>query len=144
MIIDFIRHAESIFNKNPNDTTPNCGLTLKGIQQSKQLSGNYDCIYISPLKRAKQTLYYSKLRNQYIIETDLLREVKRDPCDFFKHEPVDKENYEDVIIRAKKANTFIRDNNYSKIAVISHWEIIWYMTNYELDLNNTERISLYQ
>ena len=140
-MISYIRHAESTFNENPNDNTPDCGLTQKGIEQAKNLCGQYDCIFISPLKRAKDTLKLSRIECDNVIETGLLREVRRDPCDFLEHEIQIVETIDEVIERAKKANEFIHKNKLSNnIAVLAHWEIIWYMTDYEIDLENAETI----
>ena len=136
--ISYIRHAESLFNKDPNDNTPNCGLTSKGIEQAKNLVGQYDCVFISPLKRAKETLKWSRIECENVIETDILREVRRDPCDFLENEIQIMETIDEVIERAKKATLLINRSKFSKVAVLAHWEIIWYMTNYEIDLENSE------
>ena len=59
--IVFIRHAESEYNRDGIwDGRADCNLTEKGIETAKELgkslNNNFDVIYCSPLKRARQTL----------------------------------------------------------------------------------------
>ena len=59
--IVFIRHAESEYNRDGIWAgRVDCSLTEKGIESAKKLGNtienNFDAIYCSPLKRAKQTL----------------------------------------------------------------------------------------
>lgn len=49
-------------------------LTDNGINQAKKLSGHYDLIVISPLRRAKETLQYSSITYNNIIINDNFRE----------------------------------------------------------------------
>lgn len=57
----FIRHAETVLNKSGIFCgRTDCDVTLEGLRQAKNLlkdnEKNFDFIYISPLKRTKQTL----------------------------------------------------------------------------------------
>ena len=56
--IVFIRHAESEYNRD--GIGADCNLTEKGIEDAKELgkslNNNFDVIYCSSLKRARQTL----------------------------------------------------------------------------------------
>lgn len=59
--IVFIRHAESEYNRDGIwDGRADCNLTEKGIETAKELgkslNNNFDVIYCSSLKRARQTL----------------------------------------------------------------------------------------
>ena len=59
--IVFIRHAESEYNRDGIwGGRADCNLTEKGIETAKELgkslNNNFDVIYCSPLKRARQTL----------------------------------------------------------------------------------------
>ena len=87
------------------------------LEQAKNLVGQYDCVFISPLKRAKETLKWSRIECENVIETDILREVRRDPCDFLENEIQIMETIDEVIERAKKANEFIdtKSVSYDKI-----------------------------
>ena len=57
-MLHFLRHAESVYNANQENKMFNCGLTDKGILQASQLTGDYDLVIVSPLKRTSDTLKY--------------------------------------------------------------------------------------
>lgn len=68
----FIRHGESYGNiGQPVIDSP---LTTTGIQQAKLLSGHFDCVIISPLKRAQETLEYSRITYDHLIINPNFRE----------------------------------------------------------------------
>ena len=55
----FTRHAESQGNVGSN--TIDSPLTPAGIEQAKLLSGHFDLVVVSPLRRAQETLHYSRI-----------------------------------------------------------------------------------
>jgi len=70
--LHFIRHGESYGNigKDMIDSP----LTDKGIEQAKLLNGHYDCVVVSPLRRAKETLHYSSITYDDVITNNNFRE----------------------------------------------------------------------
>ena len=68
----FTRHAESLGNVGHDIVDPY--LTKTGQEQASQLSGHYDCVIISPLRRCIETLHYSQLTYDHIHITHHFRE----------------------------------------------------------------------
>ena len=85
MRVDFLRHAESIFNRDLT-SEKDCALTDKGIQQASQVTGEYDIVICSIMKRACQTLENSQITYGRLLFTDLCREKKTTICDYLPHE----------------------------------------------------------
>lgn len=107
MEITFLRHAQSIFNRDKT-SEKDCDLTDVGIEQAKQLTGTYDIIVCSILKRAKQTLQYSELKSTKLYFTDLCREVRVDICDYLEGEDeTQKETEEEVQQRIRDFKEFL-------------------------------------
>lgn len=134
-VVTLIRHAQSKFNADKKHLARNCGLTKKGKSQARKLRGNFDIIFVSPLERSIQTLEYSQLNSLKIQKMNLIREFKRDPCDFFDEELSTKK--EDISDCLKRVNTFKKymtdlPNRYQKICVISHGDFLWHYTSYSL------------
>jgi phosphohistidine phosphatase SixA len=67
----FVRHAESYGNIGQGII--DSPLTEHGIIQASQLVGHFDCVVVSPLRRAKETLHYSKITYDNIIINDDFR-----------------------------------------------------------------------
>lgn len=71
-MIYFTRHAES--QSNVGISCVDAPLTATGITQARQLSGNFDCVIVSPLRRTLETLHYSQITYNKLIISDLVRE----------------------------------------------------------------------
>jgi broad specificity phosphatase PhoE len=126
MEVTFLRHAQSIFNRDLT-SKKDCELTDYGIEQAKQIKGNYDVILCSILKRAKQTLQYSELNSKQLHFTDLCREVRRDICDFLEEEDETKlETDQEVQKRIKLFKQFLKSKTKpgEKVLVICHRDFI--------------------
>jgi broad specificity phosphatase PhoE len=126
MEVTFLRHAQSIFNRDLT-SKKDCELTDYGIEQAKQIKGTYDIIICSILKRAKQTLQYSELNSKKLYFTDLCREVRRDICDFFEGEDESNlESDEELQKRMKLFKEFLRSktNPGERVLVICHRDFI--------------------
>lgn len=149
-VITFIRHGQSKFNVDRNYLVRNCGLTKKGKSQSKKIKGNFDIIFISPLKRCLQTFEYSQLNAPKIKKLNLIREHKQDPCDFFENEIFKKENLSDCLKRVNMLKKHINKlpKEYQKICFVSHADFIWHYRYqfgseiYGKYLDNTEIIHM--
>ena len=135
MPIYLLRHAESEFNVNRESKVKNCSITENGIEQCKKLKSDvkFDLVLCSTLKRTRQTLKYSNLDYDKVEYIELIREHKNNLCDFYEDE---EENYEDdrelkmrvdrIKKMLKKYNDKYNDKN---ILVVSHADIIWYLTS---------------
>jgi len=98
MIITFLRHAHSVWNEEVEDRVDehntdanpsrfiDCALSVRGQSQARSLSGHWRTILISPLRRAQQTLELSLLTYEQLIQCDLVREHRVDPCDWLQSE----------------------------------------------------------
>ncbi len=126
MKVSFLRHAESIFNRDLT-SEKDCALTEKGIEQAKQVTGNYDVVFCSIMKRACQTLDHSELTYGRLIFTDLCREKKTTICDYLPYEDetiVDTD--EQLEIQINKFIYFLKSqaSPYQTVLVVSHGDFI--------------------
>lgn len=124
LMITFIRHAPSTFNEH-GDLTPNCPITENGAKLAKNITGKYDLVICSTLKRARQTLDESGIIYSNILFTDLCREFRQgNTSDMFNGES-DMLSFETNDMMNKRIDEFkslLKDYNkkYQNIAVISH------------------------
>jgi broad specificity phosphatase PhoE len=126
MEVTFLRHAQSVFNRDLT-SEKNCELTPEGIEQAKKVTGTFDVIICSLLQRAKQTLEHSQLSCKKLYFTDLCREVRVDICDFFENEDEnEKETEEEVQNRITAFKQFLweRVTADMKVLVICHRDFI--------------------
>ena len=126
MEVTFLRHAQSIFNRDLT-SEKDCELSPYGIQQAEKLTGFYDVIFCSILKRAKQTLLHSQINSKQLHFTDLCREVRRDICDFLQGEDETQlETEKELQTRIKHFKEFVRSKTKpgEKILVICHRDFI--------------------
>ncbi len=126
MRVQFLRHAESIFNRDLI-SEKDCDLTEKGRQQASKVEGDYDIVICSTMKRACQTLDNSKLTYGRLIFTDLCREKKADICDFLPHEDeTEKETEEELEKRIQSFLYFIKSqvSPFQTVLVVSHGDFI--------------------
>lgn len=145
-----MRHATSIYNQTKADII-DCELSQDGIKQASQLTGHYDLVITSPLKRSIQTLEYSQITYNERKVLDLIREYKTDKCDFLEGELIIKESEEDLKKRLDIFKDFVDYIiiKYNTILIISHADFIWYFTSKEVDgerfgkwLDNCEYIEI--
>lgn len=63
-----------------------CGITKKGKKECKKISGNYDLIISSPMRRCLETLEFSNIEynKKDLIICDLFREIQIEICDFYQ------------------------------------------------------------
>ena len=62
MNITVMRHAQSTHNAS-GDNSWNVGLTEEGRLQAREVSGEYDLVICSTLRRAQQTLEFSSIKS---------------------------------------------------------------------------------
>jgi broad specificity phosphatase PhoE len=126
MKVDFLRHAESIFNRDLT-SEKDCSLTEKGFQQASQVEGDYDIVFCSIMKRTCQTLENSKIKYGRLIFTDLCREKKTTICDYLPHEDESIIDTDDQL--EQQITRFIyflksQASPYQSVLVVSHGDFI--------------------
>jgi broad specificity phosphatase PhoE len=126
MKVHFLRHAESIFNRDLI-SEKDCALTEKGVEQASQVGGQYDIVVCSIMKRTCQTLENSKLTYGRLIFTDLCREKKTTICDYLPHEDeslVDTD--EQLEQQIERFTYFLKSqvSRYNNVLVVSHGDFI--------------------
>lgn len=126
MKVQFLRHAESIFNRDLI-SEKDCDLTEKGVEQASALNGEYDIVVCSTMKRTRLTLEHSRIKYGNLIFTDLCRENRQDICDFLPHEDETvKETKEQLEYRIQSFTYFLKSqvSPYNNVLVISHGDFI--------------------
>jgi|SRR6185437_1332200 len=93
----FTRHAESLANTGIRNV--DAPLSNTGIEQAKKLSGYFDYIISSPLRRCKETLHYSTIDYKRLIFDENFRERVFDQSDRLLFEPTDLIETDDVFWR---------------------------------------------
>ncbi len=131
--ITLIRHAESLANAGVRHVK-NGGLTQKGIEQAKELSMPmpFDILYVSPMRRCKETLQHSRLEANRMVTLPELREYKGDACDFFEDEPVQRESEATFKARVAHVKLRLRYDNSEHIGLLGHADFFWEFTNVQL------------
>ena len=121
--ITLIRHAQSLYNANPQLTQDivDCGLSEEGIKQANQLNLTVDLLIVSPLKRAIETCKQSKIRTTSIIVSPLFVEYNYGNSIIYgDNQHFAAEIPGDVINRAKTAISYIKSQPQQNIGIISH------------------------
>ena len=70
--VDILRHGESEGNVGINKPDP--ALTERGRSQAGQVTGEWDLVVLSPLRRAQETLTYSGIKYRWMVTCELCRE----------------------------------------------------------------------
>jgi broad specificity phosphatase PhoE len=127
MKVSFLRHAESIFNANLT-SEKDCDLTEKGKEQASNVSGTYDVVFCSIMKRTCKTLDHSQVEYGRLIFTDLCREKKTTICDYLPHEDetvIDTD--EQLELQIQKFTYFLKSqvSPHHNVLVVSHGDFIY-------------------
>jgi broad specificity phosphatase PhoE len=127
MKVTFLRHAQSIFNRDFT-SEKDCCLSEQGVQDAKEITGTYDIIICSTMKRAKETLQHSQLSSKKLYFTDLCREYKLDICDFLEDEDhTQKESHEELEKRMRLFKQYLHEKVEpgKSVLVICHRDFIY-------------------
>lgn len=144
------RHAYSEHNAGTSNDRDN-KLHADGIKQCNYLTGNYDLVICSTLRRTKQTLQYSNIEYKNLLLSEDIREVKDgNPDNYLIYEEIKKESNDEYIIRLKRFNSMVVDmlKIYDSICVITHGCVLQKLTGYwfknaywmDYDLDGWKRI----
>ena len=131
MKIAFLRHAQSLYNQY-NTSDKNCDLSEIGKKQAQDLSGSYDIVICSIMKRAKRTLELSKIHYNTLIFSELCREYKSTIGDFLEHEDYELELIETFGKRLNKFKEYLKENFETKnVLVICHGDFIYCLNGFK-------------
>ena len=94
--IDLLWHAQSNFNIGIHELDSD--ITEFGKHQSSNISGDYDLVICSNLKRTLSTLLHSKIKCNKLVISELCREIKGGSiCDYLENEDMNqKETSNDI------------------------------------------------
>jgi broad specificity phosphatase PhoE len=135
-MLRLLRHAESTYDRW-NDNSRDVPLTDQGKRTASQLSGSYDLVICSTLKRSRQTLDYSKIIYGNILYTDLCREVlSGHASNLYNGETPHTETENDLANRIKQFSQIVTSSivKYPKILVISHEGFIYKLSSYKINM----------
>ena len=146
MSITLLRHASSTFNEG-NQTEKDCGLSETGKLQAESISGHYDIVIVSVMRRARETLEYSNITYDRLIESALFREKMDSICDYLEDESEGyKESHNTAIFRANTARGYLKiiqsENPEANILVVSHAFFMTYLLRESRMIYNVEHIQL--
>ncbi len=130
-----IRHAQSTFNAF-GDKGKDVPITDKGREVAKLLTGHYDLVICSTLKRTRETLDASSITYKNIMFTDLCREfLDGNPVNLYNGEENWEETLEQLDERIKKFKVLAKEMEvkHGKVAVITHSSFLTRMTGYRFD-----------
>lgn len=120
-----LRHAISVFNET-GVSDKDCGLSAAGKEQAKLLTGQYDVVVCSIMKRCRETFAESNIVGDNIFYTEICRELKKDICDYLEGEDESVPETEEQLMRRvanfKDYLCAIYANR--KILVISHGDFL--------------------
>ena len=121
-MIRFIRHAQCTNNVDGNNDRDS-PLTELGISQANQLSGEFDLVICSTLRRTRQTLDNSSIKYSQIMFTDLCREIMDGGGhNYYNNEVIKAETEEEYKERLSKFKKLLSEKlqTNQRIVVISH------------------------
>lgn len=126
-MLTLVRHGESEHNKY-GVSGRDCGLTALGKDQAREIHGHYELVICSTLRRCRETLAFSRISYDNVIYTDLCREHRTDPCDFFTTEDLGLESEDALLDRIKDFKSFLAEVSVNRktICVISHADFLFY------------------
>ena len=128
--LTLIRHGQSTFNAWGSQER-DCPLTETGAVSCKNISGAYDLVICSPLRRAQQTLVKSMLSYSEVLFTELCREIKAgNPTDYYIDEKLENETPEQIQTRITAFKDLVKElqKKHEKIAIISHSTFLWHFS----------------
>ena len=111
--IYFIRHGQSVANVGPDDLYDS-RLTSIGICQAQEVSGHFDLVLCSPLRRTMETLHYSKITYKELIVEHSLREIAQSIGSLLlfekRHEPFQEESLDNFWKRSQQFHNILENH----------------------------------
>ena len=147
-IVYFVRHGQSLDNASTVFQSPDSPLTEKGREQAQKIADrvariSFDALIVSPFKRARETAdVITKVTGKEAQYSDLFRERTKptsvngksyddeEASTLWKEwnkslytpgmRVADGENFDDIVLRADKALSFLKDRAEESIVVVTH------------------------
>lgn len=139
--LTLIRHGECYIDNQWN-TEFNPGLIPKGRRTASEITGHYDHVIISPMKRTLETFDFSRISGNHVQVNSLFREVRLNKVDFMEQETLDFEHPKDFLQRIQKAKDYLVSLNVSNVAVVTHAGFIRQFLNTDKHINYGEKITI--
>lgn len=120
--IYFTRHAQS--TENIGLSMIDSPLTDEGRKQATKLTGNFDIVIVSPLRRCQETLHYSQIKYNRLIVNNNFREriFSETNCLMFEYEH--EESDEIFFGRTRKfqdeLEAICKENPNAQILLVGH------------------------
>jgi broad specificity phosphatase PhoE len=139
MKVTCLRHATSIFNET-GVSDKDCGLSESGKAQARKLSGQYNVIICSMMKRCRETMYESAIFGDNVFNNWNCREWKKDICDFVGDEDESvAETEEELTARVNVFKEYVLNfANRGSVLIISHGDFLQRFTGSATSLKNAE------
>ena len=139
--IYLLRHAQSEFNASAspdrNHKFRDADLSPLGEKQASNVTGEFDLVILSPMRRARRTLELSQIKYKEVRIVDDARELRSVECDYLEEEdiPPYRESPTQMNNRMKQLKEYIIKEavNDIKLLVVSHVGTILYLTSENLD-----------
>lgn len=120
-VVHVLRHGESTNNIGVDVYDPD--LTGRGEEQASKLTGHWDLVVTSNMKRAQRTLDYSQITYDSRLTIDICRE--RRGMEIWSHLPGEKlmyETHDEILERVELFRDVLRElaSKHKSILVVSH------------------------
>lgn len=130
--IHWLRHCQSVANAGGPKTldTP---LSAAGAAAAEKLKGKYDIVYVSPMRRARETLGRSQIETPKVVVEPLLREIIEDPSDMLA-EGERPEDSAAAAARVARLRDWLRGvaAHGGSVLVVSHGDLFWRLSSHVL------------
>lgn len=132
--VTLLRHCEATHNVDEANisSTKDTPLTDLGRQQARMLGGHYTEVWVSPLRRCRDTLRESGITYDRMRVTPLLREHVTEECDLLPHEPDgQRESEPQFLARVARLRAEIAaemGGGASSLLLVTHADLIWQLT----------------
>ena len=122
MKIYLIRHAETLYNADLSYLyTNDVPLTPYGCLQASLLTGHYDVVIVSPLKRTQMTFEHSQIIGDSVYVEPRVREHIAYQCDRQVEENIELETEHDVKRRCSQFRDYLRlTYTNQRICIVTH------------------------
>ncbi len=131
-VVKLLRHAESKFNAGTNTDQLDVGITERGKQQAARVSGHYDLVVCSTLRRTKQTLEHSQITYNKLIFLHEAREQKKLiwKCNFLPGEEIYEETNTEMMHRMLTLKGILGDlcKSHEDVLMVCHGYVCKFIT----------------
>ena len=130
--VHLLRHAQSEANCCTGILMKNdVGITDVGKEQAAQVSGDFDLVVISPMRRCHETLENTQITYKDIVVDEDAREMKMFPSDFKEGEEGIPETHAEMVERVTRLRKRLTDlsSDGKRVLLVAHYNTILYLTS---------------